>query len=212
MTSNRDELLAANAAFARTFAPRQLSMVPTRRLAILTCMDARMDPAAFLGLRPGDAHVIRNAGARASDDTIRSLVISHKLLGTDDWFVIHHTDCKMESFTDQVMRRLCAQSLDTAVVDRDGWRDVGEGPGSHEAEFIDWLTIDDREGSVVADVRRLRSHPLVPADVNIHGYLYDNVTGRIVEVAAASRIGRNDLQAEERPGADPATSSPSSPA
>ncbi len=137
MSSNREQLLAANAAFARSYTPRQLPMKPVRRLAVLTCMDARMDPAAFLGLREGDAHVVRNAGGRASDDAIRSLVISHKLLGTDEWLVIHHTECGMEKFTDETMRRLCAQSLDTAVVDRDGWRDVGEGPGSHEAEFID---------------------------------------------------------------------------
>jgi carbonic anhydrase len=212
MTQNREQLLAANAAFARSFAPRQLPMVPARRLAILTCMDARMDPAAFLGLRPGDAHVVRNAGGRASDDAIRSLVISHKLLGTDEWFVIHHTECGMEKLTDETMRRLCAASLDPAVLDRDGWRDVGEGPGSHEAEFIDWLTIDDREGAVVTDVRRLRFHPLVPADVSIHGYLYDVATGRLVEVEAASRIGRADLEAEEHLGAEPPSAAPSSPA
>ena len=201
MSSIRDEVLAANAAYARSFGAKgQLPMPPARRFAILTCMDARLDPAAFAGLREGDAHVVRNAGGRASDDAIRSLLISHKLLGTDEWFVVHHTGCGMETFTDETMRELFAHSLDTATVDQDGWHDVGEGPGSHEAEFIDWLTIQDRERSVVSDVRRLRFHPLVPPDVAIHGFLYDVTTGRLIEVEAASRIGRA-VEAEEQLGA-----------
>ncbi len=199
MTTSREQLLAANAAYARSRTPRQLPASPALRVAILTCMDARMDPAAFLGLREGDAHVVRNAGGRASDDAIRSLVLSHKLLGTDEWLVIHHTDCGMEKITDHTMRRLFAQSLDTAAPDGDGWRDVGEGPGSAEAEFIDWLAISDREGAVRADVGRLRTHPLVSPRIAIHGYLYDVATGRLVEVEEAGR-GKG------------ATSSPSSPA
>ena len=115
MTKVYDEVLAANATYAKTFGDKaKLAMPPARRFAIVTCMDARLDPAKFAGLAEGDAHVIRNAGGRASDDAIRSLVISHKLLGTKEWFVIHHTDCGMETFTDEVMRGLLRQSLDTA--------------------------------------------------------------------------------------------------
>ena len=88
------------------------------------------------------------------------------------------------------MRELCAKSLDTAVLDSSGWRDVGRGPGSTEAEFIDWLTIDDQEQSLVRDVRRLRAHPLVPRDIPIYGYVYDVKTGRLTEVAEATRTGR----------------------
>jgi hypothetical protein len=121
-------------------------MPPARRFAVLTCMDARLDPARFAGLAEGDAHVIRNAGGRASDDAIRSLVISYKLLGTREWFVIHHTDCGMETFSDEIMRELLAHSLETATIDAGGWRDVGTGPGSREAEFIDWLTIPGERG------------------------------------------------------------------
>src|SRR5262250_1626455 len=132
-----------------------------RHFAILTCMDARLDPAKYAGLAEGDAHVIRNAGGRASDDAIRSLVISYKLLGTREWFVVHHTDCGMETFSDEVMRRLLASSLETASFGAEGWTDPGGG-GSSEAEFIDWLTIRDRKASVAADVSRIRSHPLVP--------------------------------------------------
>ena len=130
MTKLHDEVLAANATYAKDFGDKaKLAMPPARRFAILTCMDARLDPAKFAGLAEGDAHVIRNAGGRASDDAIRSLVISHKLLGTNEWFVIHHTDCGMETFTDEVMRGLLRQSLDTAQIGPGGWKDVGQGAG-----------------------------------------------------------------------------------
>ncbi|UCH76132.1 MAG: carbonic anhydrase [Rhodospirillales bacterium] len=153
-------------------------------------MDARLDPAGYAGLAEGDAHVIRNAGGRASDDAIRSLVISHKLLGTREWFVIHHTDCGMETFTDEIMRGLLANSLETATIDESGWRDTGAGPGSTEADYIDWLTFKDNEKSVVADVARIRSHPLVPSNIPIYGYIYDVRTGRLNEVAAATAAGK----------------------
>src|SRR5271154_4470653 len=125
------EVLDANAKYSADFAAKaDLALPPARGFAILTCMDARLDPAKFAGLREGDAHVIRNAGGRASDDAIRSLVISYKLLGTLEWFVIHHTKCGMASVTDDVMRSLLASSLDTAEPGPDGYRDVGQGPGS----------------------------------------------------------------------------------
>ena len=153
-------------------------------------MDARIDPAKALGLQEGDAHVIRNAGGRASDDAIRSLVISHKLLGTNEWFVIHHTNCGMELFSDEIIRGLLAQSLDTASIDASGWHDHGKGPGSRQGDFVDWLTIRDQAESVVTDVERIRRHPLVPRSIPIHGHIYQVETGRIVEVPAASAIGR----------------------
>src|SRR6266498_2850200 len=126
MSNIVDEVLAANDAYAATFGDKSnLPMPPGRHFAILTCMDARLDPAKFAGLAEGDAHVIRNAGGRASDDAIRSLVISYKLLGTREWFVIHHTNCGMELFTDDTMRNLLASSLKTATVDNKGWHDSG---------------------------------------------------------------------------------------
>src|SRR5512134_1591179 len=129
------EVMAANEAYARDFGDRsKLAMPPARRFAILTCMDARLQPSRFAGLAEGDAHVIRNAGGRASDDAIRSLVISYKLLGTREWFVIHHTNCGMEYFTDQIMRDLLASSLATASYDG-AWKDSGVGPGSREGAF-----------------------------------------------------------------------------
>jgi carbonic anhydrase len=191
MSKVLDEVLAANAAYARSFgAKSELPLPPARRFAILTCMDARLDPAKYAGLAEGDAHVVRNAGGRASDDAIRSLVISYKLLGTQEWFVIHHTECGMESFDDGVMRELLAASLETATLGSDGFHDVGAGPGSSEGDYVDWLTISNREHSVADDVRRIRRHPLVPARIPIYGYMYDVRTGRLSEVPEATESGR----------------------
>jgi carbonic anhydrase len=190
MSELKSEVLAANQRYASSFDKGDLALPPARRFAVLTCMDARLDPAKFAGLAEGDAHVIRNAGGRASDDAIRSLVISYKLLGTREWFVIHHTDCGMALFTDEVMRGLLAKSLETAEIGPDGWQDVGAGPGSAEAEFIDWLTFKDAAAAVVVDVRRIRTHPLVPRRIPIHGYVYDVRSGRLVEVPEAAEIGR----------------------
>ena len=191
MSTVLDEVLAANTSYVRSFGNKaNLPMPPGRRFAILTCMDARLDPAKFAGLAEGDAHVIRNAGGRASDDAIRSLVISYKLLGTQEWFVIHHTNCGMEFFTDEVMRSLLADSLETAALDASGFHDIGKGPGSTEGDYIDWLTIKDQTASVTADVRRIRNHPLVPKRIPIYGYIYDVKTGRLVEIPEATEAGK----------------------
>ncbi len=188
--SVRSEVLAANDAYAASFGRRSaLALPPARRFAILTCMDARLDPAKYAGLAEGDAHVIRNAGGRASDDAIRSLVISYKLLGTKEWFIIHHSNCGMEFFTDEVIRGLLANSLETAALGADGFTDVGTGPGSDEAKYIDWLTIADNPTSVVEDVTRVRNHPLVPRSIPIYGYIYDVTTGKLVEVPEATKAG-----------------------
>jgi carbonic anhydrase len=188
MSKILDEVLSANKTYASAFGDKgKLAMPPARRFAILTCMDARLDPAKFAGLAEGDAHVIRNAGGRASDDAIRSLVISYKLLGTREWFVIHHTDCGMLVFTNEIMRDLLSQSLKPAALVNGAWRDSGQGPGSREGEFIEWLTIKDQSQSVRADVDRIKNHPLVPADIAIYGYVYDVASGRLVEVPRATR-------------------------
>jgi carbonic anhydrase len=188
--SVRDEVLEANEQYAASFGSKGgLALPPARRFAILTCMDARLDPAKYAGLSEGDAHVIRNAGGRASDDAIRSLVISYKLLGTHEWFVIHHSNCGMEFFTDDVIRGLLANSLETAELGADGFHDVGNGPGSAEANYVDWLTISDNERSVAEDVARIRNHPLVPGSIPIYGYIYDVTTGRLVEVPEATKAG-----------------------
>jgi carbonic anhydrase len=186
-----DEVLAANDDYAAGFGDKgELGMPPARRFAILTCMDARLDPAKYAGLSEGDAHVIRNAGGRASDDAIRSLVISYKLLGTAEWFVVHHTNCGMEFFTSEIIGDLLESSLETAALGDEGFYDVGEGPGSPEGKKIDWLTISDKEGSVVEDVTKIRNSPLVPAGIPIYGYIYDVSSGKLVEVPEATEAGR----------------------
>jgi carbonic anhydrase len=191
MTKIVDEVLAANTKYAESFGDKaNLPLPPSRHFAILTCMDARLDPAKYAGLAEGDAHVIRNAGGRASDDAIRSLVISYKLLGTREWFVIHHTDCGMMLFTDGDMRKLLASSVKTATLDQSGWHDSGPGPGSTEGDYINWLTFSDNAKSVVEDVTRIRNHPLVPNEIPIYGYIYDVKSGKLLEVPEAATAGK----------------------
>ena len=192
MSETINEVLAANESYAAEFGDKKdLALPPARGFAILTCMDARLDPAKYAGLSEGDAHVIRNAGGRASDDAIRSLVISYKLLRTKEFFIIHHTDCGMEFFTNQVMGDLLSKSLETAALGENGFYDVGAGGGSPEGKYINFLTIDDQKGSVVEDVQRVRIHPLVPKTIPIYGYLYDVKSGKLLEVTEATEAGKS---------------------
>ncbi|HHJ19958.1 MAG TPA: carbonic anhydrase [Gammaproteobacteria bacterium] len=190
MSTLVDEVMAANADYVDNFGDKgALPMPPGRHFAILTCMDARLDPAKYAGLAEGDAHVIRNAGGRASDDAIRSLVISYKLLGTREWFVIHHTDCGMQTFNNEIMGDLLSSSLKTASVDETGWHDHGEGPGSTDGKFVQWLTIADQPASVTEDVMRIKNNAMVPADIPIYGYIYDCSSGQLIEVPEATAAG-----------------------
>jgi carbonic anhydrase len=185
------EVVAANKVYVQGFGKKgELSLPPARQFAILTCMDARLDPAKYAGLAEGDAHVIRNAGGRATDDTIRSLVISHKLLGTREWFVIHHTNCGMELFADEVIADLLEDDLSTASFDGKTWSNPHDHGGHAADHFIKWHTIKNQPDSVTQDVRRIREHPLEPADVPVYGYVYDVRTGRLDEVKTATEAGR----------------------
>jgi carbonic anhydrase len=150
------EILSANENYAADFAKGELPMPPGRRFAVVTCMDARLDPAKFLGLEEGDAHVIRNAGGLVTDDALRSLVISHNLLGTEEVFVIAHSDCGMLTFSNDELK----EQLDTDI------------------EFLPFSDLDE---SVRQSVRRVRESPLT-ADV-VHGYVYEVETGRLRDVA-----------------------------
>ena len=197
MSNVRKEVLQANRQYSGSFGEKgKLGLPPARRFAILTCMDARLDPAKFAGLAEGDAHVIRNAGGRASDDAIRSLVISYKLLGTREFFVIHHTNCGMEFFTNDVIRGLLDSSLETADLTPAGFRDVGKGPGSRAGEFIEWLTIADPKQAVLDDVLRLRNHPLVPPSIPIYGYVYDL---SLIHIYGAPLCRKSSGRVERRP-------------
>ena len=190
MSKIRNEVIKANEKYAQTFGERgNLSMPPGRRFAVLTCMDARLLPSAFAGLSEGDAHVVRNAGGRASDDAIRSLIISYKLLGTKEFFVVHHTDCGMEFFTNEVISELLESSLDTAELTAEGFRDVGTSAGSAEGKYINWLTIRNQTESILEDVERIKNHPLVPASIPIYGYLYNVGNGKLIEIEDATIAG-----------------------
>lgn len=158
------ELLAANERYAERFDKEDLPSPPARRVAILTCMDSRLLPAEFLGLEEGDAHVIRNAGGRASDDALRSLILSYKLLGTREFVVIHHTDCGQASYDGDQLREQLR-------------RDTGG-----DASGIDFLTFDDLDDSVRQDVRAIRDSPLIPDEIPVHGFVYDVKTGRLRRV------------------------------
>src|SRR5262245_62293579 len=138
-TKSFDAVLNANDQYTRNFGEKgKLAMPPARHFAILTCMDARLDPAKYAGLAEGDAHVIRNAGGRATDDAIRSLVISHKLLGTRTWFVIHHTNCGMELFSEQSMAELLEDDLGTAAFDGAAWSNPKHRGGYAAGHFVKW--------------------------------------------------------------------------
>lgn len=190
MSNILTEVLDANTKYSANFGVKaDLALPPARAFAILTCMDARLDPAKYAGLAEGDAHVIRNAGGRASDDAIRSLVISYKLLGTKEFFVIHHTNCGMEFFTNDVIRGLLANSLETAALTGEGFKDIGKGPGSRAGEFIEWLTVTNQRQAVADDVQRIRTHPLVPKSIPIYGYIYDVKSGKLIEVEEATAGG-----------------------
>lgn len=188
MSQALTELMEANRKYSGEFGDKaHLAVPPARRFAILTCMDARLDPSKFAGLAEGDAHVIRNADGRASDDAIRSLVISYKLLGTCEFFVIHHTGCGSTSFTNEEMRALLAASLKPAERTPNGYRDVGCGPGSRAGDTIDWLTIADEKQAIIDDVERIHHHPLVPKSIPIYGLLYEVYSGKLTEVTALKK-------------------------
>ena len=158
------EFLKANDAYAATFQKGDLPMPPARKVAILTCMDARLHPARFLGLQEGHAHIIRNAGGRASDDAIRSLVISEQLLGTNTVVVIHHTDCGMLTFSNADLRTKLRQELGA------------------NADNIDFLPFKDLEQSVRDDVATIKASPLIPDNIEVSGFIYDVRSGKLSPV------------------------------
>jgi len=158
------EFQKANDAYASSFSKGNLPMPPGRHVAVLVCMDARLDPARFLGLEEGDAHVIRNAGGRASDDAIRSLAISQQLLGTNEVVVIHHTDCGMLTFNNEDLRQKLKQELNA------------------DAEHIDFLPFKDLEQSVRDDVAAIKNSPFLLKNIEVSGFIYDVRTGRLLPV------------------------------
>jgi carbonic anhydrase len=157
-----DELIANNARYAESFSG-PLPLPPAKQIAVLACMDARLDVYRVLGLAEGDAHVIRNAGGVVTDDEIRSLAISQRLLGTKEIVLIHHTDCGMLTFTDEEFRSAIEQ-------------DVGVRP--------EWAceAFPDVEADVKASVQRILDSPFVPEKGSVRGFVFDVASGRLTEV------------------------------
>jgi carbonic anhydrase len=162
--SSTDDLLANNEAYAASFNKGDLPMPPGKKVAIVACMDARLNPAGALGLQEGDAHVIRNAGGVVTDDAIRSLAISQRLLGTEEIILIHHTDCGMLTFTDDDFKRSIEQ-------------DTGIKPEWAAESF------GDLDGDVRQSIARIKASPFVPRKDAIRGFVYEVETGRLREVA-----------------------------
>jgi carbonic anhydrase len=165
----RDTLLAANEVYADSFSQGHLPMPPARRVAIVTCMDARLDPARFLGLEPGDAHVIRNAGGLVTEDAIRSLVISHWLLGTQEVAVIAHTDCGMLTFSNDDLRARLRSEADA------------------DASEVDFRPFVDLRESVRESLRAVRESAFLPDSLELSGWIYDVRDGRLAEVREVAK-------------------------
>src|SRR5690348_3779035 len=165
--STIDEVLQANEKYAQRHESRHLSPRPTRRLAVVTCMDTRLTKAT-LGLKTGDAHIIRNAGGIVTDDSLRSLLVSHYLLGTEEFMVINHTDCGLLNKSELELRTIIQNRTGTAAI-----------APSHFYAF------DDIERNVREQLQKLRTHPWIPKEVTARGFVYDVVTGRLQEIQAS---------------------------
>ena len=159
-----DEVLAANEIYARTHELRRLTPRPERKLAVLTCMDTRLS-IRTMGLKTGDAHIIRNAGGIVTDDALRSLVVSHYLLGTEEFMVINHTDCGLMHSTEEDLRTRIQNRTGTAAV--------------APAFFYAFKNVDE---NVRHQLQKLRTHPWIPEKVAIRGFVYDVTTGLLREI------------------------------
>ena len=164
-----DEVLQANETYAKNFKLGELPIPPARKLAVLACMDARVSVEQFLGLKPGDAHIIRNAGGLATDDALRSLILSHHLLGTQEFIIINHTDCGMLKFKDAALR---AQ--------------LQEKTGAIASEPKHFYSFSDLQENLGRQIEKVRAHPWIPKEISVRGFIYDVKSGRLQEVDAKS--------------------------
>ena len=160
-----DELLRANEDFARNFTLGELSVRPKRRVAVLACMDSRILFEHCLGLKPGDAHMIRNAGGIATEDALRSLIVSHHLLDTQEFIIINHTDCGLLKVQEYELRHRLAEKT-----------------GAIASEPAHFYVFDDLEANVRQQIQRVKSHPWIPKNIPVRGFIYDVKTGRLNEV------------------------------
>ena len=167
-----EENLAANQQYAEKFSLGHLPMPPARKLAIVACMDARLTVEQFLGLKTGEAHIIRNAGGLVTEDALRSLIISSYLLGTRTYYVIQHTDCGMLTFTDEKLREKLKSET------------------GHDASHLHFHSFSDLQKSVKKQLQTIRNNPFLPRDIDVHGFVYDVRTGRLHEISEAAEEAR----------------------
>ena len=165
--SEIDEVLLANQAYAMSFSHGELPMSPARKLAVVACMDSRQAVVQMLGLKPGEAHIIRNAGGIVTEDVLRSLILSHHLLGTQEFMIINHTDCGMLTFKDDDLRKKLEQQTGTA-----------SGVPAHFHAF------HDLEANVRDQIQNVKAHPWVPEQIPVRGFIYDVKSGKLNEVSA----------------------------
>ncbi len=170
--STIDDALKGNEKYAQTFSFGSAAMPPSRKLAIVACMDARMTIESMLGLKTGEAHIIRNAGGILTEDALRSLIISYKLLGTTEFMFIHHTDCGMLTFKDEDLASSLRKTTGTAAV----------VPTAFHA-------FRDSAADVRLQIEKARAHPWIPKDITIRGFVYDVKTGKLTEVKQAAAAG-----------------------
>lgn len=185
LMSELDKVLSANEEYSKNFKHGNLRAPPSRKLAILACMDARLTVEDFLGLHTGDAHIIRNAGGIATDDAIRSLIISHELLGTQEFIVVNHTDCGMLTFTDETLRKKLSEKYDA------------------DAAELKFYSFPDLEANVKNQVDKIKSTPFLPKEIPVYGFVYDVTSGRIKEVArgidsVATAVSQEGIQQREQ--------------
>ena len=174
-----------NKNYTEIFDKGDLASKPTKSIAILTCMDTRINPLKLCGLNIGDAHIIRNAGGRVTDDAIRSLIISYKLLGTKDWFIIQHTDCGLSKINDKEIADLLEIDLETSTLENGNWKSNKNSKseaGSNYGRKIKWYTFLNLKESILEDLEKIKNHPLIPKNINIYGFIYDVKTGRLEPV------------------------------
>ena len=184
-----NKIIESNKNYASKFSGLSDSGKPNMRLAILTCMDCRINPYSICDLTEGDVHIVRNAGARVTEDAIRSLVISHKFMETTTWCIIHHTQCGMHALSEHLISDLLKDDLESAEFADGEWKNPirksskNTKPGSTYGEHVHWFTFEEQEETLLADISVLRNHPLVPSHIDIFGFIFDIDTGnlRLVE-------------------------------
>jgi carbonic anhydrase len=165
-----DKIVDANEQYSHNFKQGNLSIPPARKLAVLACMDARLNVNEALGLETGDAHIVRNAGGIATDDAIRSLIISHELLGTQEFVVINHTDCGMLTFTDKDLQKDLRQKYKS------------------NASEIKFYSFPNLEENLKNQVNKIKLSPFFPPDIPVHGFIYDVKTGKIERITGDKKI------------------------